>query len=84
MDIINEGLEITDAVREIDSKPKPDVPMLMFVSDGKEVKSLNWGAAHQDYAADLTDAEVIELDCGHYVHNFEQDLIASKIREFVP
>lgn len=83
VDIINEGLAITDAVREIDSKPKPDVPMLMFVSDGKEVRSLNWGGAHHDYAADLTNAEVIELDCGHYVHNFEQDLIAEKIREFI-
>ena len=55
----------------------------MFVSDGKEVRSLNWGGAHHDYAADLTNAEVIELDCGHYVHNFEQDLIAEKIREFI-
>ena len=83
VDIINEGYAITDAVREIDSKPKPDVPMLMFVSDGKEVRGLNWGGAHQDYASDLTNAKVIELDCGHYVHDFEQELIASKIREFI-
>lgn len=83
VDIINEGYAITDAVREIDSKPKPDVPMLMFVSDGKEVRGLNWSGAHHDYAADLTKAKVIDLDCGHYVHNFEQDLIAREIRAFV-
>lgn len=83
VDIVYEGYAITDAVREIDSKPKPDVPMLMFVSDGKEVRGLNWGGAHQDYASDLTNAKVIELDCGHYVHDFEQELIASKIREFI-
>ena len=83
VDIINEGYAITDAVKEIDSKPKPDVPMLMFVSDGKEVRGLNWTGAHHEYASDLTKAKVIELDCGHYVHNFEQELIAKEIRKFI-
>lgn len=83
VDVIYEGLAITDAVRKIDSKPKPDVPMIMFISDGSETKGTNWVGAHYDYAADLTNAEVIELDCGHYVHNYRQDLIAAKIREFV-
>ena len=83
VDIINEGKAITDAVSKIDSKPKPVVPMLMFVSDGTETRGLNWGGAHQDYASDLTKAKVIELDCGHYVHNFEQELIAGEIRAFI-
>ena len=80
VDIINEGLAITDAVREIDGKPKPDVPMIMFVSDGKEVKGSNWVENHNDYALDLTDAKVIELECGHYVHNFKQTQIAEEIK----
>ena len=80
VDVINEGLAITDAVREIDGKPKPDVPMIMFVSDGKEVKGSNWVENHNDYALDLTDAKVIELECGHYVHNFKQTQIAEEIK----
>ena len=83
IDVINEGLSITEAVREIDSKPKPDVPMIMFLSDGKEVKGTNWIENHYDYVSDLTDAKVIELDCGHYVHNFMQDRIAEDIKEFI-
>ncbi len=83
IDVINEGLSITEAVSEIDSKPKPDVPMIMFISDGKEVKGTNWTQTHYDYASDLSDAKVIELDCGHYVHNFMQDMIAEDIREFI-
>ena len=83
IDVINEGLSITEAVREIDSKPKPDVPMLIFLSDGKEVKGTNWIENHYEYVSDLTDAEVIELGCGHYVHNFMQDRIAEDIREFM-
>ena len=83
VDVINEGLSITEAVREIDGKPKPDVPMLMFLSDGKEVKGTNWIEDHYDYVSDLTDAKVVELGCGHYVHNFMQDRIAEDIKEFI-
>lgn len=82
LDVINEGLSITEAVSEIDSKPKPDVPMIMFISDGKEVQGTNWIESHYDYASDLANTKVIELDCGHYVHNFMQDRIAEEIREF--
>ena len=81
--IINEGLAVPDAVTEIDSNPKPDVPMLMFVSDGRETGVKNWKDIQNEYSSDLTNAEVIELDCGHYVHNFKQDKIAGKITEFV-
>ena len=83
VDVINEGLSITEAVREIDGKPKPDVPMLMFLSDGKEVKGTDWIEKHYDYVSDLTDAKVVELGCGHYVHNFMQDRIAEDIKEFI-
>ncbi|MBR5088422.1 MAG: alpha/beta hydrolase [Ruminiclostridium sp.] len=83
VDIIKEGQAITDAVREIDSKPKPDVPMIMFVSDGTEVKGTDWIEKHYEYASDLTNAKVIELCCGHYVHNFKQDQISEKMKEFI-
>nr|MCR5237894.1 hypothetical protein [Lachnospiraceae bacterium] len=83
VDIINEGQAITDAVREIDSKPKPDVPMIMFVSDGTEVKGSDWIEKHYEYASDLTNAKVIELGCGHYVHNFKQDQISVEMKEFI-
>lgn len=81
--ILNEGLAIPQVCEEIDSKPKPDVPMLLFVSDGKENGGESWIEAQKEYAADLSDAAVIELDCGHYVHNFEFDRIAEEMREFM-
>ena len=82
-DIINESLAVTDAVREIDSRPKPDVPMIMFVSDGTEVKGADWIGKHYEYASDLTNAKVIELDCGHYVHNFKQEQICEEMKDFI-
>ncbi len=81
--IINEGIAIPDAVNEIDSKPIPDVPMLIFVSDGNETGVENWVDIQKEYAVGLTNAEVIQLDCGHYVHNFEQEQIAERVRNFI-
>ena len=40
--VLNEGLAIPQVCEEIDSKPKPDVPMLLFVSDGKENGGESW------------------------------------------
>ncbi len=81
--VINEGSTIPDAVTEINSSPKPDVPMLMFVSDGKETGIEKWVEIQKDYAVNLSNAKVIELDCGHYVHNFEQEQIDKDLREFI-
>ncbi len=83
VDVMNEGKAIFDAVRLIDSKPKPDVPMIMFVSDGKETNGSDWIGNHYAYAADLSNAKVIELGCGHYVHYFKADEIASEMRSFI-
>lgn len=81
--IINEGLAIPDAIKEIDSKPIPDIPMIMFVSNGKETGVNGWKNIQHEYASKLTDAKVIEFECGHYVHNFKQDIIADYIKDFV-
>ena len=81
--VINEGSTIPDAVTEINSSPKPDVPMLMCVSDGKETGIEKWVEIQKDYAVNLSNAKVIELDCGHYVHNFEQEQIDKDLREFI-
>lgn len=81
--VINEGLAISDAVKEIDSSPKPDIPILMYVSDGKETGIENWVDIQKNYVFDLSNARVVELDCGHYVHNFEQEQISKEMKEFI-
>ena len=52
---------------------------------GSEIRSLlkkytRLRSSPYEYASDLTNAKVIELDCGHYVHNFQQEQIAEEIR----
>ena len=83
IDVINEGNGIPDACKKIDSRPAPDIPTLMFISNGTETDCANWITAQRDYAAGLTDAKVIEFDCGHYVHNHEPDRIAAEMKTFI-
>ena len=56
-------------------------PVLMFVSNGKQV-SPNW-LEHEQEFAEQCNAKLINLNCGHYVHYYESDLISNEIRKFV-
>ena len=80
--IINEGLAVPAACAAIDAGSKPDVPMLLFVSDGSQTRAKDWVGLQHDFAAELLNARVVELGCGHYVHNFEPERIAAEMRAF--
>ncbi|MCR5640134.1 MAG: alpha/beta hydrolase [Lachnospiraceae bacterium] len=81
--ILAESAAIVDACKTIEARPMPDIPTLLFVSDGTEVSVAHWLDIQQDYAAGLHDAEVISLDCGHYVHNHAPDRIAEEMQVFL-
>lgn len=64
----------------------PDVPMIFFTS--KQMSALVFPSDPDKYlnlARNFTDnkAEYIDLDCGHYVHLHESELIAREIRRFI-
>ena len=81
--VVNEGRAVPDAVACIDAAAKPDVPMLMFVSDGSQTRAKDWVQLQHNYAAGLANASVVELSCGHYVHHFEPTRIAEETRAFL-
>ena len=58
-----------------------DCPILMFVSNGKEVSS-NWRANCQRFAGQMH-AEMVLLDCGHYVHHYASDTICREMERFI-
>lgn len=77
------------ASKKINENPKPECPMLVFVSlDGEngngDAKTIEeWRKYAIDYTSDMSNAKLIKLDCGHYVHNLETDTIEKEIREFI-
>ncbi len=79
----NEGKHILSAIEIINSKPKPDVPMLIFISDGSQTGGESWIKALKDYASGLANAQTIELDCGHAVYELRQEQINEDIRTFI-
>lgn len=52
----------------------------MFVSNEKQV-SPDWLEYERDYA-NQTNAKLIYLNCGQYVHYYKSDLISIEIRNF--
>ncbi len=57
-----------------------ECPVLMFVSDGRQV-SANWIGHEREFGAQVN-AELIDLQCGHYVHYYESEQISRKMKEF--
>ena len=82
--IINESKAIREACNKIAENPKPDVPTLMFVSNGQGTGlKKDWQEAQREYAEGLKMAKVVELDCGHYVHDFEYESISKEMKAFL-
>ena len=81
--IVNESKAIPEACEKIRSRAKPDVPTLMFISDGTGVDVEGWIQIEKGYTDGLTNAKTVELDCGHYVYSYEYERIAKDMKEFI-
>lgn len=56
-------------------------PMLLFVSDGTEIGDF-WISCQEQFAEE-NKAELIQLNCGHYVHNSEYGYISEVVGTYV-
>lgn len=81
-DIVSEFRDVQNACEEINRSPLPDQPCVHFISkrDPSSAWTEKWRKAHQDYAEASADGRLIQLSCGHYVHDFEYEKIAGEIR----
>ena len=80
---INEAKQVLKNAGIVDGAGKADCPTLMFVSDGKETGIEKWSEIQKEYASELSNATVVELYCGHYVHNYKQEQISEEMKEFI-
>ena len=66
------------------SGKKPDIPVLLFLSEKKLDGSRElWKKVAYDYAEGLNSVSVVELDCGHYIFHYEPEKITEEIRAFL-
>ena len=66
---------------EINSAPLPTVPMIMYMSSDDNGDL--WESGMQAMVDASENGQLIKLDCGHYVHNFEYERISKDMKEFI-
>lgn len=77
----NEAKAVLENARLVQTAGTVACPILMFVSDGRQVSS-GW-IEHKRAFAEQTNAKTIFLNCGHYIHYYESERISREIRAFV-
>lgn len=84
--MINEATVVKDNANTVKKNSIPQVPMLLFISDGSGGTGFtkeNWRSIPKEYISGSDNADYIELDCPHYVHDYEFEEISKEIRNFI-
>ena len=83
--MINEAKVVKDNANAV-KKNGTQVPMLLFISDGSGGTGFTkekWRSIPEEYISGSDNASYIELDCPHYVHDYEFEEISKEIRNFI-
>ena len=83
--MMNEVSSIKESAKVVDDAGVPQVPMLLFVSNGSGTgwEEESWRNYQKDYIKEVLNGKLVELTCSHYVHDHEYELIAEEMREFI-
>ena len=80
---INELAHIIDDLALVNSSPRPDVPTLLFISDGSQTTGPSWIDYEMNYASRLSDVRTVCLDCQHAVYRHAPVKVESDMRAFI-
>ncbi|SMF92070.1 Pimeloyl-ACP methyl ester carboxylesterase [Paenibacillus uliginis N3/975] len=61
----------------------PNVPMYFFISNGKEVPLDDWKNLLMEYVGAAQDGKYMILDSGHYIHDYEPEIIVEESVKFI-
>lgn len=84
--MINEAKSVKDNARIVAQNGVPQVPMLLFISDGIGGTGFDketWRRIQEKYISEVEYGKYIELDCPHYVHDYEYGRISEEIKSFL-
>ena len=83
--MLNEVKSIKENASKVESDNIPQIPMLLFVSngDGTGWDKETWRSCQREYIANIANSKMIELDCPHYVHDYEYKAISESIIAFL-
>ena len=84
--MLNETERVKENAEKVDSLGVPQLPMLLFISDGSGGTGFDketWRKIPIRYLSQVEGGEYIELDCPHYVHDYEYKAISERIIAFL-
>ncbi len=84
--MINEVKSIKANARIVAQNGVPQVDMLLFISDGTGGTGFDketWRRIPEEYISEVKSGKYIELDCPHYVHDYEYGRISEEIKSFL-
>ena len=84
--MIDEVKAVKDNAKTVKENGVPQVPMLLFISNGSGGTGFTeetWRRIPKEYIVGCDNASYIELDCPHYVHDYEYEKISEEIRNLL-
>lgn len=83
--VMNESKAVAKVRDELKAKPKPGIPMLLFVSDGTFTgdDEKTWRGYPERYAEGADNIRIIKVPSGHNLYNTKTDSVSAEMRQFV-
>ncbi|GAA0713132.1 alpha/beta hydrolase [Paraclostridium ghonii] len=83
--MINEVLEVKNNAKKVSENSMPNIPILMFVSNGIGTgwSKQDWRNIQETALKEFKNGEIVHLDCSHYVHDIEYKKIAKDATNFI-
>ena len=84
--MINEMESVKENAEKVGSMEVPQLPMLLFVSNasgGTGFDKETWRSIAIEYISQVNGGKYIELDCPHYVHDYEYEKISEELVKFL-
>ena len=83
--MLNEVECIKENAEIVQNRGVPQVPMLLFVSNGSGTgwNEEEWREYQNSYFESVANGKLINLDCPHYVQDYEYETISEEIRRFL-
>lgn len=84
--MINETEWVKENAETVNNMGIPQLPMLLFISDGSGGTGFDkdtWRKIPVEYISQVDGGEYMELNCPHYVHDYEYKAISESIITFL-
>lgn len=84
--MINEAEWVKENAEKVNNMGIPQLPMLLFISDGSGGTGFDketWQQIPIEYISQVEGGKYIELDCPHYVQDYEYQAISESISSFL-